>query len=105
MVHRSHSLCEHNHCLYMSQNSLICKDTDPVTPLPRHTHTLLFSPASVGPSSCFHLENQSLHPPAGAELTSPPSPHTLGLLRSLWEDVNSAPNLPQKTVTQDLLEP
>ena len=87
VVHASHSLCDHNYCLHMGQNSLICKDVDPVTPLPQHTHTLLFSPTSVGPSSCFHLENGSLHPQAGAGLT----PHTLGLQRSLWEDVNSAP--------------
>ena len=59
VVHMSHSLCEHNYCLYMSLSSLICKDTDPVTPHPRHTHTLLFLPASVGPSSCFYLENRS----------------------------------------------
>ena len=69
MVHASHSLCEHNYCLHMGQNSLIRKDVDPVTPLPQHTHTLLFSPTSVGPSSCFHLENGSLHPQAGARLT------------------------------------
>ena len=96
MVHMSHSLCEHNYCLYMSLSSLICKDTDPVTPHPRHTHTLLFSPASVGPSSCFHLENRS---------DTPPPPRTLGLQRSLWDDVNSALSLPQKTMTQDLLDP
>ena len=43
---------------------------------------------------------------------SPPSvrgrahpPCTLGLQRSLWEDVNSAPSLPQKRVTRDLLDP
>ena len=101
VVHASHSLCEHNYCLHMGQNSLIRKDVDPVTPLPQHTHTLLFSPTSVGPSSCFHLENVSLHPQAGAGLT----PHTLGLQRSLWEDVNSVPSLPQKRVTWDLLDP
>ena len=101
MVHASHSLCDHNYCLHMGQNSLICKDVDPVTPLPQHTHTLLFSPTSVGPSSCFHLENGSLHSQAGAGLT----PHTLGLQRSLWEDVNSAPSLPQKRLTRDLLDP
>ena len=43
---------------------------------------------------------------------SPPSvrgwadpPCTLGLQRSLWEDVNSAPSLPQESMTQDLLDP
>ena len=51
--------------------------------------------------SCFHLENESLHPQSGAGLT----PSTLGLQRSLWEDVNSAPSLLQKRVTQDLLDP
>ena len=101
MVHASHSLCEHNYCLHMGQNSLICKDVDPVTPLPQHTHTLLFSPTSVGPSSCFHLENGSLHPQAGAGLT----PCTLGLQGPLWEDVNSVPSLPQKRLTGDLLDP
>ena len=51
--------------------------------------------------SCFHLENESLHPQSGAGLT----PSTLGLQRSLWEDVNSVPSLLQKRVTQDLLDP
>ena len=32
-------------------------------------------------------------------------PCTLGLQGSLWEDVNSAPSLLQKRVTQDLLDP
>ena len=32
-------------------------------------------------------------------------PCTLGLQRSLWQDVNSAPNLLQERVTQDLLDP
>ena len=32
-------------------------------------------------------------------------PCTLGLQRSLWEDVNSAPSLPQKRLTRDLLDP
>ena len=53
------------------------------------------------PSCCFPLENGSLHPQSGAGLT----PSTLGLQRSLWEDVNSAPSHLQKRVTRDLLDP
>ena len=33
------------------------------------------------------------------------TPCTLGLQGSLWEDVNSAPSLPQTRLTQDLLDP
>ena len=47
------------------------------------------------------LENGSLHPQSGAGLT----PCTLGLQRSLWEDVNSASSLLQESMTQDLLDP
>ena len=46
-------------------------------------------------------KNWSLFPQAGAGLT----PCTLGLHRSLCQDVNSAPNLLQKRVTGDLLDP
>ena len=69
--------------------------SDP-TPCTTNSHINLTTP-----SSCFHLENESLHPQSGAGLT----PSTLGLQRSLWEDVNSAPSLLQKRVTQDLLNP
>ena len=33
------------------------------------------------------------------------TPCTLGLQRSPWDDANSAPSLPQKRVTRDLLDP
>jgi len=39
---------------------------------------------------------------SGAGLTAP---YILGLQGSLWEDVNSAPSLLQKRVTQDLMDP
>ena len=72
-------------------------DIDPISPSPSPSHTNTTAPRSF----YFHLENGSLHPQAGAGLT----PCTLGLQRSLWEDVNSAPSLLQKRVTRDLLDP
>ena len=64
------------------------------------------------------LHHQLPHKPDNFQLlfssekwVSPPSVRaglttsTRGLQRSLWEDVNSAPSLLQKRVTQDLLDP
>ena len=84
--------------LYMSQKKSCIVRTLIQSPL---SPTHLFSHRLIYPSSCFHLENRSLHPQVGAGLTL----CTLGLQRSLWEDVNSAPSLLQKRVTWDLLDP
>ena len=61
----------------------------------------LFYVNKSAPRSCLHLASESFHPQAGAGLT----PCTLGLQRSLWEDVDSVPSLLQKRVTRDLLDP
>ena len=78
----------------MSKNCLRASEHWPISPtfLYTHTHTQ---------HRDFHLENGSLHPQSGARLTS----CTLGLQRSLWEDVNSARSLLQERVTRDLLDP
>ena len=65
---------------------------------PSPTHTF-FSHTLPAPSSCFHWKTGQ----SGARLTPPP--YILGLQGSLWEDVNSAPSLPKKRVTPDLLDP
>lgn len=44
-------------------------------------------------------------PPSVRGRAHHPRPCTLRLQRPLWEDVNSAPSLPQKRVTRDLLDP
>ena len=65
------------------------------SPSPAHTHTSLFT--------CISRPQLLLS--SGKSVWPPPPARTLGLQRSLWEDVNSVPSLPQKTVSQDLLDP
>ena len=78
----------------MSKIALESHSTDLISPTFPYTHTHTHR-------RHFHLENGSLHRQAGARLT----PCILGLQRSLWEDVNSAPTLLQKRVARDLLDP
>ena len=63
---------------------------------PSPSHTFFFTHTSSF-SSCFHWKKGQ----SGAGLTPP----TFWDYRGLWEDVNSAPSLPQKRMTPDLLDP
>ena len=72
-------------------------DIDPISPSPSSPHTNTDSSQLLLLSSVKRVS-----PPLG---WSRADPCTLGLQRSLWEDVNSAPSFPQKRVTRDSLDP
>ena len=61
----SHSLYEGNYCYYLNQKYSHIARTLVQSPPSSPTH-LFFTHI---PSSCFHVENGSLHPQAGARLT------------------------------------
>ena len=88
------------YCLNMSKNCLRASEHWSISPNFPYTH---IHTCTHTHTQCrhFHLENGSLHPQGEARLM----PCTLGLQRSLWQDVNSAPSLLQERVTQDLLDP
>ena len=64
-----------------------------------HTHTCTHTPQTPAPALICKTGPSSPSKELGWH------PCTLGLQRSLWEDVSSAPSLPQKRVTWDLLDP
>ena len=94
----SHSLYKGNYCYYMRQKYSHILRTLVQSP-PLLPHTPFFPTHSQLLLSC----RKWVSPPSGWSQAD--SPCTLRLQRSLWEDVNSAPSLPQKRVTQDLLDP
>ena len=65
---------------------------------------LLFSHKHNSSQLLLFSSEKRVSPPSDWSQAAPPTPHS-GLQRSLWEDVNSAPSLPQKRVTRDLLDP